>query len=254
MVGMQDQMSKAWSNANRRTDANREARAAVSLMAGDLSRFYFRPTNSGSGGRFDTVAQTIKSAPIPFYYFNGTGAPALTISNYVPNASMLFGLVSQKTQTNGPSDFALIGYYLGSSSNTNINGFVLTTYNLYRYYIAPSNAWMIVTNWLANPSGAAGLFPNVSSNSEILARNACNLGINFAYDAGTPATNQVINGLNFSVPASSGSVYTGNKLAVEISLYPEDYAQKISLNKWTNSNNIIKYARSYEFRVDQEKP
>jgi len=28
MVGMQDQMSKAWSNANRRTDATREARAA----------------------------------------------------------------------------------------------------------------------------------------------------------------------------------------------------------------------------------
>jgi hypothetical protein len=163
-------------------------------------------------------------------------------------------LVPKKNQTNGPCDFALIGYYLGSASNTNINGFVVPNYYLYRYYIAPSNAWIIVTNWLANPSGATGLFTNVSSNSEILARNACNLGINFAYDAATPATNRVMNGLNFSVPASSGSVYTGNKLAVEISLYPEDYAQKISLNQWTNSNNIIKYARSYEFRVDQEKP
>jgi hypothetical protein len=64
----------------------------------------------------------------------------------------------------------------------------------------------------------------------------------------------VTNGLNYSVPSSSGTVYTGNKLTVEISLYPEDYAQKISLNQWTNSNNIKQYGRSYEFRVDQEKP
>jgi uncharacterized protein (TIGR02599 family) len=42
MVGMQDQMSKAWSNANRRTDATREARAACLLMARDLSTFSVR--------------------------------------------------------------------------------------------------------------------------------------------------------------------------------------------------------------------
>ena len=37
MVGMQDQMSKAWSNSNRRTDATREARAACRLMSQDLT-------------------------------------------------------------------------------------------------------------------------------------------------------------------------------------------------------------------------
>jgi len=253
MVGMQDQMSKAWSNANRRTDANREARAAVSLMAGDLSRFYFRPSNWGSGTRFDTVAPIISNAPFPFYCFNGTGAPTLTISNYVSNSSMLFGLVPQKTHTNGPSDFALIGYYLGSRTNININGFSITNYNLYRYYIPPSNAWSIVTAWLTGGGGSANnLFKDIPANSEILARNACNLRIDFAYEQNS--TNQVTNGLNYSVPSSSGTTYTGNKLTVEISLYPEDYAQKISLNQWTNSNNIKQYGRSYEFRVDQEKP
>ena len=42
MVGMQDQMSRAWSNANRRTDATREASAACRLMAQDLSCLVFR--------------------------------------------------------------------------------------------------------------------------------------------------------------------------------------------------------------------
>ena len=35
MVGMQDQMSRAWSNSNRRTDATREARAALSGQGGE---------------------------------------------------------------------------------------------------------------------------------------------------------------------------------------------------------------------------
>jgi len=42
MVGMQDQMSKAWSNANRRTDATREASAACRLMYEDLSCLVYR--------------------------------------------------------------------------------------------------------------------------------------------------------------------------------------------------------------------
>ena len=53
MVGMQDQMSKAWSNSNRRTDATREARAAASLMSADLTCPIFRaPTNSSSKDEF----------------------------------------------------------------------------------------------------------------------------------------------------------------------------------------------------------
>ncbi|NDB96398.1 MAG: hypothetical protein EBZ78_09600 [Verrucomicrobia bacterium] len=252
MVGMQDQMSKAWSNANRRTDANREARAALSLMTRDLSRFYYRPSVS-SGGRFDTVASAVTNAPFPFYYFDGTGAPSLTIPNYVPGTAMLFGLVPQKGQTNPVSDFALVGYYVGSTNSTNVNGFVANSYNLFRYYIPPSNAWSNVSQWLASPNGSApNLFKNINSNSEILARNACNLRMYFPCEGNA----QVTNGFNFSVPASpsSSKVYTGNKLAVEISLYPEDYAQKIATNQWTNTLNIQKYARSYEFRVDMEKP
>jgi uncharacterized protein (TIGR02599 family) len=37
MVGMQDQMSKAWSNANRRTDANREARVYAAVVPSGCS-------------------------------------------------------------------------------------------------------------------------------------------------------------------------------------------------------------------------
>ena len=62
MVGMQDQMSKAWSNANRRTDATREARAASLLMARDLSTFAMRGKTIG---RFFEFPNQLNHRPRP---------------------------------------------------------------------------------------------------------------------------------------------------------------------------------------------
>lgn len=249
MVGMQDQMSKAWSNSNRRTDATREARAACILMARDLSTFAIR---GKAFGRFDSFQTNLTNAAVPFYYFNGSGGIA---PGGAPNCAQFFGLIPQAPKGTDPADIALVGYYIAPATNTNANGFVTTSYNLFRYYIAPSNAAPGIAAWLAVPTAtatAAALFTNIAANSEILARNACNLQIT-VYGSTSAGSGLIVNGLNYSNNGSSSGFYRGNKLGIELSFYPEDSAQKITNSAWLNTANIQKYARSFEFKIDCPK-
>jgi hypothetical protein len=243
MVGMQDQMSKAWSNSNRRTDATREARAACLLMSRDLSTFAMR---GKAFNRFDSFPTNLTDAGVPFYYYNGSGGLA---PNSAPNCAQFFGLIPQVSKTNDSADIALVGYYIAPATNTNVNGFITTSYNLFRYYIAPSNAAAGIATWLSSPNGTArALFTNIAANSEILARNACNLQVKIY--SGTTMNN----GLNFSNKgAGGGAFYQGNKMGTELSFYPEDTAQKITNTAWMDTANISKYARSFEFKIDCPK-
>jgi len=246
MVGMQDQMSKAWSNANRRTDATREARAACLIMAQDLSTFAMR---GKSFGQYDSFPTNLATAPVPFYYFNGSGGIA---PGGATGCAQFFGLIPQASKSNNTADIALVGYYIASTNQLNVNGFTTTSWNLFRYYIPPSDAASGIANWLSSPNGtAAALFTNIPANSEILARNACNLQIK-VYGSTTAL---VTNGLNFSnvVSTSSKDFYRGNKMGIELSFYPEDSAQKITNSAWMNAPNIQKYARSFEFKIDCPK-
>ena len=246
MVGMQDQMSKAWSNANRRTDATREARAAARMMAADLGGISFRPNtlNSGGASGYDNIALILTNQGLPYLYSsNGTGP--ITISNAQSGSAYLFALCNQASRGTNYSDIGLVGYYIAASGRTNINGFVVTNYNLHRYYVPASNAVSNLTSWFANRT-ANSLFSGVNpATDDILARNTCNLRITFF---GRPITN----GLNYSnIANSSGSsTYRGNKAQVEWTTYPDDVAQKIALTDWARSANIQKFGRSFEFRLD----
>jgi hypothetical protein len=242
MVGMQDQMSKAWSNANRRTDATREARAAISLMAADLTCPIFRQQTNSSPK--DEFAYSLTNKGLPFVYSsNGTGS-GLTITNIQSGSSCLFFVAPKKiTSTNNSSDLALVGYYVGQKSSTNINGFYTTTYNLYRYYVTDPSAQL--SAWFAS-TNAGSLFSTIGTNSEILARNVANLKILF-YNENAP----MVNGINYTNTTSKGTNYRANKMQVSLTFYPDDVAQRFtSQTNWTNSENIRRYARSFEFRVD----
>ena len=253
MVGMQDQMSRAWSNSNRRTDATREARAACRLMAEDLSCLVFRPLTFDNQ---DSYAVGLENQGIPFLYSsNGTGP--ITIPNNQPSASYFFGISARKPAGTGPGDLAIFGYYIASSSRTNVNGFVTTSYNLHRYYVPASNAVSNLTTWFTaatNNRTANLLFTPDPTKDDILARNTCNLRIT-VYNRREGNTkglgNKVTNGLNYQcVSGASVGYNSGSKIQAEISVYPEDSAQKIAYTSWNSSTNIRKYARSYEFRVD----
>jgi type II secretory pathway pseudopilin PulG len=242
MVGMQDQMSKAWSNANRRTDATREARAACLLMARDLSTFALR---GKTAGRVDAFPTNLSSAAVPFYYYNGSAGIA---PGGAADCAQFFGLIPQASKTNSSADIALVGYYVALATNTNVNGFLTTSWNLFRYYVPPSNAASGIATWLNTPNGTApALFANISANSEILARNACNLQIKI-YGSASNAS-----GLVYTNNGAGGPFYSGNKIGIELSFYPEDLAQKIPNSAWMSPANIQKYARSFEFKVDNPK-
>ena len=246
MVGMQDQMSKAWSNANRRTDATREARAAARMMAADLGGMSFRPNtlNSGGAAGYDNFALILTNQGLPYLYSsNGTGP--ITITNAQSGSAYLFALCNQASRGTNYSDIGLVGYYIAASGRTNINGFVVTNYNLHRYYVPASNAVSNLTSWFANRT-ANSLFSGVNpATDDILARNTCTLRI-------TLFGKGVTNGLNYSNAANpaSTSIYRGNKAQVEWTTYPEDFAQKLPLSTWSTSANIQKYGRSFEFRLD----
>jgi prepilin-type N-terminal cleavage/methylation domain-containing protein len=244
MVGMQDQMSKAWSNSNRRTEATREARAAARMMAADLGGMIFRPNtlNSGGASGYDNIALILTNQGLPYFYSsNGTGP--ITISNAQSGSAYLFALCNQASRGTNYTDIGLVGYYIASSGRTNINGFVVTNYNLHRYYVPASNAVSNLTSWFASKT-ATSLFSGVNpATDDILARNTCNLRITF-FGKG------VTNGLNYSNNANPSGIYRGNKAQVEWTTYPEDVAQKIAPADWAKSANIQKFGRSFEFRLD----
>jgi len=250
MVGMQDQMSKAWSNANRRTDATREARAACRIMARDFSYFLIRGTNIS---RNMMRASNVATSPVPLYYFSGSGAipsPSLTMPiNTLASCSYIFGVFPKKKSSLNDSDFALAGYYIAQTKTNNINGFNVTNCNLYRYYITSNDAVAALCSWLTNTPNPNNLFPNIATtNIEILARNACNLSIK-VYGS-TNSGNGLIYSNNYGAITANG-LYQGNKIHVELSVYPEEIAQKLpNVAAWTNPANIQRLARTFEFNVD----
>jgi len=250
MVGMQDQMSKAWSNSNRRTDATREARAACRLMAQDLSGLIFRRTNNDSA---DSIPAALLTNGVPFLY-SSNGIGPITIPSNQPSASYFFGLSARKPSGSGPEDLGIFGYYIASTNTTNVSGFVTTNYNLYRHYIPASNAVGKLTNWFIGKSPTS-LFSGIAPGADdILARNTCNLRITFYNRRDASGSYAVTNGLNYSCESGGAATYfSGNKIQVEISVYPEDFAQKIPYTDWGKSENIRKFARSYEFRIDMPR-
>jgi len=243
MVGMQDQMSKAWSNSNRRTDATREARAAARLMGSDLGGMAFRPNTPNSS--YDNFASVLANQGLPYLY-SSNGVGPITIPNAQSGSAYLFALCNQTSRGTNYTDIGLVGYYIASSGRTNINGFVVTNYNLHRYYVPASNALSNLTSWFASKTATA-LFSGVNpATDDILARNTCNLRITFFGKT-------VPNGLNYSNAANPASTYRGNKAQIEWTTYPEDFAQKLPLSSWPSSTNIQKFGRSYEFRLDMRR-
>jgi|GEM_PF-687794 len=248
MVGMQDQMSKAWANANRRTDATREARAAASLLATDFAFPFTRGKRNPSNAR-DQMADSTTNNGVPFCYSsNGTGS-GITIPNQLAGSACLFAAATQRPQGGSSGDLALVGYYVAKRSWTNVNGFTNDSYNLHRYFRPASNAWTNLSNWF-NTQDPKNLFPDVNpAADDVLAKNVAGFQIIFFTDTAKPITN----GINYSIE-SSGNPYPGNKMQISIDIYPDDAAQKFTSDPtWANPTNIKRSSRTYEFRIDSPR-
>jgi hypothetical protein len=240
MVGMQDQMSRAWNNANRRTETGREARAALRMMASDLAALKTRRATSGPVTNL--VAGDVISGPIPFYYYGGgAGSVRLTISQRLAGASFLFGVVPK---ANG--ELNLVGYYVARRTTTNLNGLVQDNAHLMRYRRDAAATAVNLSNYFNNTNPNTlnlTLFQGINSaTDEILAYNVAGLSILAMGD--TTIINS--NGLNFTLPEVTNQ---GCRFHVTLHLYPEEIAQRLSTSDWTNSANLSKFSRSYEFRL-----
>ena len=257
MVGMQDQMSKAWKNSNRRMDATREARAALRMMSSDLGNLFFRTNTDGS-----TMAYNPNESPVPMAILNDA-ARKLTLpnmSNVQAGSVALFALVQRQPTVPNPNalfdEFSAVGYYIGSGTNVNVNGVSQTTYNLYRYFRTGTNLTPALIAYLQAKnatSSVAGIF-QPSANDEILARNACNLQVTVS-----PTSSAVpANGLMFSVIEGLGNttLYHGNKYQFELTTYPDDVVVSGvlgDLSQWSSKANVQKYGRTFEGRKNLER-
>jgi type II secretory pathway pseudopilin PulG len=254
MVGMQDQMSKAWKNSNRRMDATREARAALRMMSSDLGNLYFRTNTWGS-----TMAYNPSRSPIPMAILNDNArATTLSIPNAQPGSVAIFALVQRQSSVPNPNavfdEFCAVGYYIGSGEDVDVNGFKRTNYNLYRYFRTGAQLTPALITYLQakNPrASVAGIF-SPSTNDEILARNACNLQVTVY-----PANSVPSNGLVFSVIESLGNqtFYHGNKFQFELTTYPDDVVASGvlgGLTNWSKASNVQKYGRTFEGRKNLE--
>jgi type II secretory pathway pseudopilin PulG len=235
MVGMQDQMSRAWNNANRRTETGREARAALRMMATDFSALKTRRPTSGPVANM--VNPILTDAPIPFVYYGGQGSAPLTIAGRLAGSSYLFGVVSRPG-----GELNTVGYYVARAATTNLNGLVLTNAHLFRYRSNAVNTASNLTAYFSAGSNAVStLFRGVSpTNDEILAYNVAGLSIRAL------GTNVNANGANFTLAEVTNQ---GCRLHVTLHLYPEEVAQRLSATDWTNPVNLAKFSRSYEFRL-----
>ena len=234
MVGMQDQMSRAWNNANRRTETGREARAALRMMATDLASLKTRRPTSGPVANM--VNPILTNAPVPFVYYRGVGTAPLSIANRLSGSMLLFGVV---TRANG--DLNLVGYYVARRATTNLNGLVQTNAHLFRYRRDAAATANALAAYFGNTNSAANLFPGIDpSTDEILAYNAAGLSIL----AMGNAVNS--NGLNFTLPEVTNQ---GCRFHVTLHLYPEEVAQRLSATDWSSSTTLAKFSRSYEFRL-----
>ena len=261
MVGMQDQMSKAWSNANRRTEATREARAGLRMLTEDFLHYYVRDVYTTPGSSRANYNPTTN--PIPIVYFSDASRTIsqLRIPQAQSGSQALFFLSQRRSGTGKEADqLSAVGYYIASTGETNVNGFKTTNFHLFRYI--NTNTYSILPTYLGNTSSLANLFPNVGpdnpQNNEILARNALNLRIYFY-----PASNVPVNGLIFGITEANTNAqnltgYTGNRCVFELTTYPETVASSILQTgsgqaAWTNASNLKRYGRTFEITMDLER-
>lgn len=255
MVGMQDQMSKAWRNSNRRMDATREARAALRMMSSDLGNLYFRTNTSGS-----TFAYNPNRSPIPLAILNdGARATTLSIPNAQPGSVAIFALVQRQSSVPNPNatfdEFSAVGYYIGEAEDVDVNGFKRTSYNLYRFFSTGTNLTPGLISYLQSANATASV-TNIfrpSTNDDILARNACNLQVTVY-----PTNSVPKNGLVFSVPevTTSNTYYHGNSYQIELTTYPDDVVASgvlKDLAAWSDKANVPKYGRTFELRKNLER-
>jgi len=207
LLGIVDNTTKLWRTSESRVDSYREARAALSTMARDLSG-------------------TISSTNTNYFRINlGSGMPsgAETDTNRAGNLFFLAAIPSKAQDAGNKSDVCEVGYFLawgrtsavsGSGLNTN-NASMQETLNLYRYFRSSDATF---SNLVSTNALDASIVNITGQESELLARNVRSMKV-------TPL--QQTNGA-FVPFAASTSQPVPDLVEIEIRTLSQDAARRFT--------------------------
>ena len=214
MTGVFDQAMKAWRLSSRRADAEREVRAALTLIQQDFGGLLLtnnlpilRITNSSDLSLIGPSLTPVLDGSVAVFFLTTRGGPT--------------------------TDLAGVGYYVGYDTSTK-------TYNLYRYFRFGSNQLAAVTNYLA---GNGILFPANTGGDELVGANVVNFRAEF----------KTLPALFGPVTSQDGPSITTRPgyVQLELTAYGSEAVRNFgSTNDWTMTNRIQQSGRTYLWRVD----
>jgi prepilin-type N-terminal cleavage/methylation domain-containing protein len=158
LLSMVNGATKLWRANENRVDSYREARAAINLIASDLTAIY-------------------PSANLNYFYTQKDEKPATPVQIPGMNGSLFFLTAlpidaqgSDKNATANKSDLCTVGYYLGydKTSLTN-NG--TRSYNLYRYFRGSNDTYTDALLVGDDILAGVNIDTRTNGNSEVLAKN-----------------------------------------------------------------------------------
>ena len=201
MMALVEGATRLWRDNEGRTDACREARAALVVMARDLR-------NAVAGTNID------------FMRFNLQSGAADT--NYGSNVFFLSSLPASAQEPDSRSDVCEIGYFLAldrTPASTN------RTLNLYRYFRSSNQTF---SNMLAS-----SLFTNVTTGAtgeELLARNVVGMKI-------TPVS---ANAAGWTEFAPTAAAPLPQVIEITLLAIGQDTARKLEdFGGWTDTNSLL---------------
>jgi type II secretory pathway pseudopilin PulG len=201
MMALVDSATKLWRDNEGRTDACREARAALVVMARDLR-------NAVAGTNADFIKFNLQS-----------GAAG---TNYGGNVFFLASLPPSAQDTNSKSDVCEVGYFLAldrTPASTN------RTLNLYRYFRNSNTTFSNLAN--------ANLFANIATGAtgeELLARNVVGMRI-------TPVSANANEWTDFA-PSSNAPLPV--LIEITLTAIGQEAAKKLEDSAgWTDTNSRV---------------
>ena len=201
MMALVESATKLWRDNEGRTDACREARAALGVMARDLRN-------------------AVASTNVNFVRFNLQSGAAGT--NFGSNVFFLASLPSSAQETNSKSDICEVGYFLAldrTPASTN------QSLNLYRYFRSSDRTF--------SNMAASNLFAEVTTGAtgeEVLARNVVGMRIT--------AVSATAGGWTAFAPTAAAPL--PNLVEITLTAIGSDTAKKLADSAdWTDTNSLL---------------
>jgi len=233
LLAMVNGATKLWKANENRVDSYREARAAINLIASDLTAIY--PSSHLS--YFYTQDDKKPDTPVKVSKMDGS----LFFLTALPIEAQGTG---KSTQYNN-SDLCTVGYFLGYDK-TSLTGKGADSYNLYRYFRGSDETFAAIQTGDDILSGVTPDTAVTSKNCEVLAKNVTSFTV-AAYEI-PPATDK--NPSPTPAPFNkSADTPLPDMLEITVTAINNDVAKRFAGKQgdWENSRSITRLQNDRKF-------